>query len=825
MNVFAIIAAASLGASCTGECGVVRVFREEPPVRGNVNVVRSQPVDEASWLWMPGDAGDGAEATFLVFRKAFEVNAGDKPLTIDVSADERFYLTCDGKFVARGPDRCAVDDWQYQSYRLTLAPGRHELRALVWRVGERAPIAQLSWRGGFVLKADGAYDARLTTGKAQWEVGALEGIRSIGADSCSWKWGLGDQWEIVGSGPYSSEPERWTKAEVVRGPAGAAKLPTYGGETSGWRLFPSKLPDQSEIRSTPGEFRAATHRAGWRMTNVYTQADAEAAELPALNALLKEGRPFAVPPKTRLQAAWDLGRYTCAYPELVLGGGKGARVALGWAESARQPVDRRKGDRNAIVGKYLEGYGETFVSDGRERAVFSTPWFRCGRWCRLDVETGDEPLTIASLSLLETHYPIDVHGDFSAPQDPSLADIRRICIRAQEMCAHDMLYDCPYYEQQMYPGDARVQMNVLSAMSSDDRLVRRSIELFDLARNRDGTVPMNWPTRGRQSSGSYTLCYLCMYGDYVMNHADRSWLRSRLAGFRSTMLGMEAYEDGDGLLDALPGWQFVDWSTEWGWHGLAPGCADGKGPNATINLFWLHAMQAAARVERAVGSAELAAYWDGKTRRLFDSILRRFWSEEKGLIADTPDKTSFSEHQQCLAILSDMTPADKAERIKAALFGEVPMSRTTVYFSYYLFETYFKYGRADLFLKRLDLWRGYLAKGVTALLEEPETIQKDSRSDCHAWGAHPIWFMATGIAGIRSDAPFFERVRIAPCPGSLKDIRAVYPHPSGKDIRVDLHFAEGGAEGTVETPVAGSFVWNGTATPLVPGVNRVGFFD
>ena len=803
------------------DVSAVRVFRPAPTLRGNVNVIRSQPIDEASWLWLPGDSGDGAKPTFLVFRKAFEVKDGEGPLTVDVSADERFYLTCDGRFVARGPDRCAIDDWQYQSYRLDLRPGRHELRAVVWRVGGCAPIAQLSWRGGFVLKADGAYDTRLTTGKADWEVGALGGIRSLGGDPCNWTWGLGDQWEIVGAGPYSAEPRSWTRAEVVRGPAGAAKLPTYGGVTPGWRLFPSKLPDQTEIRTTPGAFRAVTRCADWRMTNVYTAAETEAAELPALNALLKEGRPFVMPPKTRLQAAWDLGRYTCAYPELVLSGGTGARVALGWVESARQPKDGRKGDRNAIVGKYLEGYGETFVSDGRARAVFSAPWLRCGRWCRLDVETGEEPLTLVSLSLLETHYPIEIRGDFSSPQDPSLADIRRICIRAQEMCAHDMLYDCPYYEQQMYPGDGRVQMNVLSSLSSDDRLIRRSMELFDLARNCDGTVPMNWPTRGEQRSASYTLCYLCMYGDYVMNHADRAWLRERLAGFRSTMLGMELLEGADGLLDALPGWQFVDWTPEWGRHGLAPGCADGKGPNATVNLFWLHAMQAAALVEQAVGSAVQAAYWERKADRLRDRLLERFWDEGRGLLADTPVKDSFSEHQQCLALLSNRMPADKAERMKTALFGNAPLSRTTVYFSYYLFETYFKYGRADLFLKRLDLWRGYLAKGVTALLEEPETAAKDSRSDCHAWGAHPLWFMATGLAGIRSDAPFFEKVRVAPCPAGLKRIRATYPHPSGKPVSADLSFGADGIRGSVETPVPGVFAWNGREIPLAVGLNEI----
>jgi hypothetical protein len=49
------------------------------------------------------------------------------------------------------------------------------MEALVWNIGPNQPVAQLSWRGGFVLKAEGEYDRQLTTGKAAWEVARLAG--------------------------------------------------------------------------------------------------------------------------------------------------------------------------------------------------------------------------------------------------------------------------------------------------------------------------------------------------------------------------------------------------------------------------------------------------------------------------------------------------------------------------------------------------------------------------------------------------------------------------------------------------------------------------
>jgi hypothetical protein len=61
-----------------------RVFRDPVLLRGNLNIVRSQPVDDAKWLW---DSGPGTG--FVRFRNTFAVKEGDGPLVIDVSADER----------------------------------------------------------------------------------------------------------------------------------------------------------------------------------------------------------------------------------------------------------------------------------------------------------------------------------------------------------------------------------------------------------------------------------------------------------------------------------------------------------------------------------------------------------------------------------------------------------------------------------------------------------------------------------------------------------------------------------------------------------------
>jgi len=52
-------------------------------------------------------------------------------------------------------------------------------------------------------------------------------------------------------------------------------------------------------------------------------------------------------------------------------------------------------------------------------------------------------------------------------------------------------------------------------------------------------------------------------------------------------------------------------------------------------------------------------------------------------------------------------------------------------------------GRADVLLSRMGLWFGLVETGLRTVIEEPEP----TRSDCHAWGAHPIFHLYATLLG------------------------------------------------------------------------------
>ena len=776
---------------------VERTFRSARETMGSTNLIPIQEIDEADWIWSATVPTDEKPA-FARFRKSF-VSDGS-PLVLDVSADERFVLKLDGAFVARGPYRGFVNRWNYQTYTLNLAPGEHVLEASVAKLGRARPAAQTTWKAGFVLKASGTYDAQLTTGKAAWQAADLKGT-TLRPDKTSNTLGL------VG-GTFRVEGASWIDEQPPASAFGPARIvrkhvvkDVWGGRTPGWMLFPATLADQQEVRRTVGAF--VTGPDGLRA---------------AFNAALTDGRVVSVPAHTSAALLWDLGDYYCAYPELVVSGGTGAEITWLWDESLRTP-DGKKGNRNAFVGKAMtKGFGDTFVLDGRPDAPFTTPWWRAGRWCELTIKTGDEPLTVKALALRETHYPIVAEASFDS-DDPSLSAIATMCRRTLENCSHETLCDCPHWEQLMYSGDTRDELELLAALTPDERPRRTAITLFDESRRGDGLPAMAVPLMEGKDSSTYAMCWVMMVGDYALKGPDPAWLKAHLPGMRSTLDALARYENAEGLVAELPGWNYVD--ERLGNYGVPKGGLPGEKPGALINLQYLQALQGAAQAEAAVGETMMARRWQEKADHTAASIRKRFFVASRGLLAETEDHKSFTAHSQCLGVLTGVLTQTEYDAVSAALldFKAAGFGPMGTYFQYYLFEAAFKIGRSELFFNHLDPWRAMLAAGLRTATENGLV---ECRSDCHAWSASPLYFFHAGIAGVRPSGVFWSSAEVRPQPGPLARVVSTTPTPKGP-VKLDLRFDKDGPHGTVTLPedLPGTFVWGDRRLALSPGANKI----
>ncbi len=782
---------------------------------GNTGILPVQPIDEAAWIWHPdfGNpvapshadyfAGGWREPVLLRFRRDF--TATKAPLRIHVSADERFELFLDGHRIARGPDRGDVEHWAYSTYEIQLAPGAHRLETLAWSIGPYEPVAQLSWRGGFILKAEGDYDDQLTTGKAPWRVAKLDGY-----DFTTGIFFVGAQLTAHDCGPQWKEGS-FVPAIVVRAPLKAGNL--WGESAAGWKLFPTTLPDQIDCETNTGRAVALGNGVLTRDLPV-TAEQAQNPNLPRWQALIDGREAVVIPANSGQFLLWDLNNYFCAYPLCKVSGGKGSKITWSWAESLYLPKSEAKGQRDEFIGKTFRGMTDTFLPGGKAHQKFSTLWWRAGRWCLISIKTGAEPLTIERLALDESRYPVENESHFD-DGDPQLAGVINLATRGLQMCSHETFMDCPFYEQLQYDGDTRLELLTTYAMTRDDRLAKRAIELFDFSRRNWGFVNERYPAYLPQQSPTFSLIWALMVSDYTYWRNDPAFVKARAIGLRSMLEEFEPYVNADGLLENLPGWPFMDWVPQWS-NGNAP---DGvKGISALNNLLYVYALRKSALVEDYLNEPLLAQRLRAKADRTAAAVRAKFWDEARGLMADNLAHTEFSEHGQCLALLSDTLTGKEASRCFEQLLKAPDLKRATIYFSFYLLETYRKFGRGDLILDRMNFWKDLVKQGLKTPVEMPG----DTRSDCHAWGSHPLFDLQASVAGVRPASPGFRTVRIEPLPGQSQKIVSRTPHPDGF-ITLNLNFDGSHCSGSVELPAAitGEFIWQGQTNPLVGGVNHL----
>jgi alpha-L-rhamnosidase len=755
----------------------------------------------ASWV---GCAG--ATTPFVAaFRCVFAVDAPTM-LRLHVSADERYDLYLDGVWLGCGPERGAPDMWFFETYDIALDAGEHCLVARVWAAGAGAATAQMSVRPGWLCAAEGPLAEQVATGRARWDAMLLGGytwlkahVAPWRADRVSldaaghpwgWQYGNGDAWQpVIDFGSALGRRSNW-------------EFPLHH------LLRPASLPPQLALWRRFGNVRYLVAAA---LNDIRPVNLAEGLDTSAWQTLVDADTAVPLMPNTSWHVVFDLETYECAYPEITLAGGKGAIMQLHWAEALRyhpDPWRHEKGRRDLIEGKYFMGFGDTFVADGGERRLMPL-WWNAGRYLELRIQTGDEPLLVRRLALRTTRYPLEDAGSFAAA-DERLARLTPLLVRGMQMCAHETFMDCPFYEELQYAGDTRLELLTAYVMTQDARLARKALLLFDTSRIAEGLTHSRYPSRQLQIIAPFSLWWAAMVCDYAHWRDDLATVQQCMPGVRAVLDAFERYRRADGLLGAPNGWNFMDWVPEWDSDAGAPPTAATQ-PSAVLGWQLVYVQRMVADLEEALGELEMAARW----RRLAAQgaqALDVFWNAARGMYADDLAQQYYSEHTQCLALLSGMLRNERFAMVAENLVSAADLARTTIYFSHYLFEAYRVIGLSDRILAKLEHWHGLLEQGFVTPVEKPEP----SRSDCHAWGSHPLFHLRATILGIRPAALWFRHVTIAPQLGGLAWARGSLPHPNGT-IAVDVRQEDTTLYATISLPtgVTGTLVWAGQMVAIV----------
>jgi alpha-L-rhamnosidase len=767
---------------------------------------------EANWIAPPGMPPD----SFGVFhaRRAFDLAAKPARFLVHVSADNRYRLYVNGTQVSSGPQRSDQMHWRYETVDLAplLRAGSNVIAALVWNWGPNHPVAQHSRRTAFLVQGDGPSESIVNTG-ARWKLlrdSAYADVRVTGrdvgnayyaaahgesVDGARYPWG----WERA-----DFDDRGWYTVGAERGPAIVGNVllhavPGRGGfgDASGWQLEPRDLPPMEE---TPVRFAAVRRATG----------------VPMANGFIRGGEALVVPANTRATLLLDHGRTTNAYTVLETSGGVGSTITLTYAEAA---VDSsgRKGHRDEVEGRRIRGIRDVVRPGGGERRRFQSLYWRSGRYVELDVQTGADPLRVHEVSAIFTAYPFVERGRFASDL-PWLADMWRMNWNGARIGAFETYMDTPYYEQLQYIGDTRLQALISLYVSGDDRLMRQAIAHFDDSRIPEGITTSRYPSELQQLIPPFALVYVAMVHDYHLHRSDPAFVRARLAGIRGILDWYGRRVDSTGMLGPMPYWNFVDWAERWG-RGVPAGADDGH--SATISLLYAYALDHAARLEVELGVIGMAESYRARADSLRRAARTRAWDAGRRLFRDSPDSAAFSQQTNVLAILTDAIPAAEQRALMERVLGDTTLVPASYYFAWYVHEALRKVGLADRYIEVLAPWRRMLALGLTSAPEKDEP----TRSDSHAWAAHPNYGLLATVLGVRPASSGFRTVRIAPALGPLRTASGRIPHPRGD---IEVSFTRAGASGlngevTLPAGLSGTIEWQGRSIPLREGRQPVRF--
>jgi hypothetical protein len=276
----------------------------------------------------------------------------------------------------------------------------------------------------------------------------------------------------------------------------------------------------------------------------------------------------------------------------------------------------------------------------------------------------------------------------------------------------------------------------------------------------------------------------------------------------------------------LSWWPFLDWGKDFAF-GMPPEDADGG--SSPITLQYIEALRYGADLESAFGDSVRARRYRDAESRAVAAVRKLCWNKTSGLIADTPAQKHFSQHANILGVWLDVIPRDQQQEVLNKILsvsdpgftstGSVPdMTKATYYFRFYLARALEHAGMGDQYLSLLKPWRDMTALGLTTWAEQPEP----TRSDSHAWSAHPNFDFLTIVAGIRPKAPGFSSVSIEPHLGPLRNVVSAVPTPKGM-VEVNYVSRNSGVSAEIDLPsdVSGELIWKEKTFSLHPGRQQI----
>ncbi len=295
---------------------------------------------------------------------------------------------------------------------------------------------------------------------------------------------------------------------------------------------------------------------------------------------------------------------------------------------------------------------EYFLGEGRDYDVMSFEPYSA-RYALLAVKEGE--IELSSFGIKTFMFDI---SDIKYPElgDGTLDSVYRAAARTFAHNSLDIYMDCPSRERAGWLCDSYFTSKTEYALTGKTAVEDAFLENYVLYENRGeierGAIPMCYPadveTDDPRFIPQWTMWYILEVRDYILKrgHADKA------EDFRKSVYMLldfyRRYENGDGLLERLPSWNFVEWSAANDWT---------NDVNYPTNFLYAGVLDAIADI-----------YGDSECRRRADNV-------REAATAQSFNGTYFHDHalrdeNGALVLQKD---ASEAGQYYALLFGNIDM--------------------------------------------------------------------------------------------------------------------------------------------------------
>jgi hypothetical protein len=146
-------------------------------------------------------------------------------------------------------------------------------------------------------------------------------------------------------------------------------------------------------------------------------------------------------------------------------------------------------------------------------------------------------------------------------------------------------------------------------------------------------------------------------------------------------------------------------------------------------------LRTAAELMRIIGKDAYAKEYDDRADAICDNVVKYCFNADRGILREGPGFEQYTQHAQALAALSGALKGVEAKGAMRHAMLDEDILACTFPWQYTLFRALEK---AGLYEMTAPVWEQYfsmLDRHLTTVPERPG----DTRSDCHAWSALPLY--------------------------------------------------------------------------------------